>query len=213
MDEYFSFMMARMSDAELLPYITNPEKYTYNAVHTAIAELQKRGRHFDEAEIAAIEARIPAPAEEPPVINMEPYKPANQEATINNEVKERLYSPLSIFIFSLLFTPIAGATLLAMNLKERKAKNMLIAAGIGYTLLSSVVLSLLMGSAPRMMNFASLLLSAVAGFVLVGPVWNKYIGKDTRYTPRPAWVPLIVCLLIAVAIAMVALNAGMPLPK
>lgn len=56
--------MAHKSDAELMLYIDNAERYTQEAVSAAIAELQKRGKEISTAEAAAISARIQARHEE-----------------------------------------------------------------------------------------------------------------------------------------------------
>lgn len=134
--------MAHKSDAELMLYINNAERYTQEAVSAAIAELQKRGKEISTAEAAAISARIESRQQE--LIQQEKrsfefISPWNNENIVEDERAPQLYSPRAIYIFSILFSLVAGSILLAMNVKDKKARWPIIVYGIAYTVLAMII--------------------------------------------------------------------------
>ena len=101
------------------------------------------------------------------------------------------YSQTAIWAFSVIFTVVFGAVLLASNLTDKKAKWTVIGFGALYTAIAATLLYQL----PRN---TGLTLAANAGgaLILTEFFWNKYVGAATQFRTKPIWKPLIISLII-----------------
>ena len=192
--------MALKSDADLMQYIDKAERYTQEAVYAAIAELQKRGRHFEAEEIATINNRIQIRQQE--LASQErqgSFVTGHLGSITEDKSAPLLYSSSAIYAFSIFFSLIAGATLLAINIKDKKIKRILIASSIAYYILINIALLYI----PRRNNSGlGFIVNGLGAVLMMQLFWNKYIGKDTEYRPKPIWKPLIICILIFIPIVI-----------
>lgn len=189
--------MALKSDDDLMLYIDNAEKYTPEAVHAAIAELQKRGKHFEVEEISAIDNRVAARQQELALQEAQGSFSGRLGSITEDQNAPLLYSSRAIYAFSIFFSLIAGAALLAINIRDKKIKRILIASSIGYYILINIALLYI----PRSNNTGlGFIINGLGSVLMMQIFWNKYIGKDTEYRPKPIWKPLIICIIIFVPI-------------
>lgn len=115
-----------------------------------------------------------------------------------NSPEPELYSKRAIIGFSVLMTVLVGAILLASNIQDRKAKWTVLAAGFGYTAIAFMISNKydLNSNFTLPINFAG-------AYFMTTFFWDKYLGKDFRFKPKPIWTPLIVCAIIVLAIVFV----------
>lgn len=105
----------------------------------------------------------------------------------------QFYSQNAIWAFSIFFTVVFGAVLLASNLNDKKAKWTVLGFGIAYTAISLIVLNLIP------MNTGLTIGVNIGGAIILTQLfWGKFIGKETKFRIKPIWKPLIISLLIMV---------------
>ncbi|HEV7232277.1 MAG TPA: hypothetical protein VGO45_13160 [Bacteroidia bacterium] len=198
----YTNLMASKSDQELNNFINLGSKFYPPEIQAAIAEMQKRGRIFSEAELAAL-LRVEQTA--PPVPEKPAARPSASLFDLNKNVVEdeqapAFYSQRAIRIFSIFFSVLFGAALLASNLHSLKSKKGMwevIGFGLVFTGLQIWILSML----PRSTAFT--VGTCLAGVMLMNYLfWNKYIGADTQYRAKPIWKPLIIGILITLPIIL-----------
>jgi len=200
--------MALKSDEDLMLYITNAERYTPEAVNAAIAELQKRGKHFEAEEIAALNDRVQIRQQELALQESQgSFGIGHPGIVTEDETAPLLYSSRAILTFSVFFSLLAGAILLAINIKDKKAKRVLIVSVIAYFIAINIILSFI----PHKNNYGTgLIVNGIGSMLMMHFFWSKYIGKDTEYRARPIWVPLIICILICIPLYCFALSLQHP---
>ncbi|MGB8704817.1 MAG: hypothetical protein WCD31_07295 [Gillisia sp.] len=132
-----------------------------------------------------------------------------EQPEIENQNEEQplpeLYSKYVIIGFSVFFSTIFGAVLLMSNLKrvnEPKGRKAVLFFGIGYMLLSGVIVSLLM-------NNIAIILNVVGAAILNEYFWNKYIGKETDFEKRSWGRAFGISVLVVIPFVLLALNYGM----
>tara|TARA_B110000503_G_C7081923_1_gene385549 strand:- start:215 stop:802 length:588 start_codon:yes stop_codon:yes gene_type:complete len=179
--------MSKKSDQELEDIIQEKSEYTEEALQAAIWELENR--NLIQKDEIILEETIPV-----------------QEAQVSEKVNEKsesafeelekpiLYSKKAIQGFTIFFSPIFGAVLLMSNLKavnKLKARSQVLVFGIGYTLLSVVILDYL----PK--NFLITLVFNLIGYVILTEFfWNNNLGKELQHTKKQIKKPLIISILI-----------------
>jgi hypothetical protein len=210
----FERLMTTLSDKELQGYLSNTSKYIPEAIEAALAEMQKRGRVFSEAELSALHMEINLRKEVVPIINEVP-------ATLNPLWKKVVpvddpnapvfYSERAIYLFSIFFNVLFGTILSAINFSKTEQKKgvfEVIAFGIGYTALMLAVLT----QFPR--NSILIIVFNVTGAMILQLFWNKYIGRGVQYHARPIWVPLVIGLILVVLMLMsIFPNGEIPAPN
>lgn len=187
-------VMNGKSQEGLVDYLDNFQKYTPEAIRTAVDELKRRGRLFSEAELEEINQKIEKST-----------KAENEEGTLfapNNAWKQNvvtdskdplLYSKGAITGFSLFFSTVFGAVLLSSNINDTKGKWIVIGFGAVYTTVSIIILNLIPPN-----TFYVLLLNTAGGLGLTSTFWDKFVGKETKYRAKPIWKPLIISILITI---------------
>lgn len=117
----------------------------------------------------------------------------------------RIYSSVVILCFSILFAPIFGGVLLALNLFRTDRKR----EGIGVLLLSilyEAVVLWLVNLPEEPMTSLTYLLNIAGGAILAKAVFPNYFPEERVFPKRKIWAPLIVSILITVPflLAMIA---------
>lgn len=195
MEDSFKSYMANRSETELENYLINTKNFTPEAVSAAIAELEVRGRVFQDEELADVKAIINQKLEARSKLEQENYTGNNSSPgySKSNDMPE-YYSNRAVYFFSIFFSVIFGAVLLAVNIKDNKtARWNIIGFGILYTVIALVVLNVF-----AITSIWSILINAIGGSILAGYFWNKYLGSSIKYQTKPIWKPLLISLLITI---------------
>lgn len=112
-------VLRKLSNLELEGYLKEGNRFVPEAVQAAFEILEERGRVFSEQEKTAVQQLIQHKKEE------EEAKHAKEVEVWKDHITEdpdaiRLYSRMTIFVSSVLFSTIPGAILLALNLVKLK---------------------------------------------------------------------------------------------
>jgi uncharacterized membrane protein YdcZ (DUF606 family) len=198
MNDDFKLRAALKSDEELHNCINNREKYLPETVEAAIEELQKRGTAFSEEELKVITEDMQARrdhaksgAKSSGIFNRN-----DKDFQVEDPEAPLLYSKGVIFGFSILFSVLFGAIMLAINIsktKNRQKTIWVVLFGVVYVI-ASVLLAQNSGST------FSFLLIILGAYLLEALFWNRYIGNSTLYRARPFKIPLIIGLCIYIPI-------------
>ncbi|WP_046244444.1 hypothetical protein [Hymenobacter terrenus] len=196
MEDYAAKMLLK-SDAALREYVTGHVQYREAAVLAALDELRRRGQPAPEE--AALrpgleEAARAQRAQEEAAEAERRRAIATADLTVDEATGPALYSPVTIVLFSIPFTLLAGGTLLALNLwrLDRKRALLGLILFVGVYLLVGVLA--LQWALPRyglsswygpMFNFPAIL-------VYVLWFWPRYVGTG-NYRSRSWLLPLLVC--------------------
>lgn len=197
MDAYYATKMAAKTDTELLEYFHNHDKYVAEAVLAAVTELQKRGRIFTEAELATLEAEQQAVKQ----AVAETAASEEEEVLAPDQERPRFYTPGAIFGFSIFFSLIFGAALLAINIRQtgnRKGGWVVIAFSLLYMLVEVVVLWQIKRSSGMSLAF-----NLVGALILNYYFWPKYIGTQLDYEPKPIWRALFISILVVLPLLII----------
>ncbi len=196
MDPYYANKMATKTELELLEYFNNHHKYVPVAVLAAVAELQKRGRLFTEAELATLEPERQAVKQ---AAQAEAAVEAEAETEETGEVS-RLYTPNAIVGFSIFFSLLFGAMLLATNIREmnnRKGSWVVIGFSIVYMAIEVTLFQLYQSST------LTLGLNLIGALILNFYFWPKYIGLEQDYEAKPIWRALLISILIILPLIVI----------
>lgn len=198
----FQTKMSAKTNSELLDIIENRQKYIPDAINAAVAELQGRGHILTTDEIESIQSDIALKTEEQKVENASQYTYSDDMAIFPDNDWPVYYSKRAINNFSIFFTTIFGAVLLAINLKgNRLGAIAVVAFGIVYNGLSFYALNLF----PERNSFLTIVVNGIGGIILTKLFWPKYIGDEIKYKARSIWVPLIISITITVFMILLIL--------
>ena len=206
MEDYAAKMLPK-TDAALREYVTGHAQYREAAVLAALDELRRRGqpapeeaalrpgletgaaaqRTLDEA--AEIKSRL---APRPTPTGADPTAEAAEA-----EAGPALYSPVTIVLFSIPFTLLAGGTLLGLNLWRLDRKRALLGLVLfvgAYLLAGALVLSWALPRYGLSPWYGPLFnLPAILAYVLW--FWPRHVGT-TNYRSRSWFLPLLVCFAL-----------------
>lgn len=183
--------MIKRSDAELMEYINNFDKYTPEALIAVVNELKSRGQSISDEELRMINDKVEKSKKEEEEEKIEKSSKSLIKNVVTDPDAPLLYSQVAILMFSTIFTTIFGAILLALNIKDTKKKLKVIGIGIIFTTFAILISNLV----PHP-TILTMLANGVGGYLLVTEFWNKYIGSGTKYRTKPIWIPLIISLII-----------------
>nr|WP_315029762.1 hypothetical protein [uncultured Chryseobacterium sp.] len=112
-------VLRKLSDSELEKYLKEGNRFVPEAVQTAFEILEERGRIFTEQEKLNVQQLIQNKKEE------EEAKSAEEKELWKDHITEdpnaiKLYSIMTVFVSSILFSTIPGAILLSLNLIKLK---------------------------------------------------------------------------------------------
>lgn len=203
MEINFEELMTKKSEEGLNDYLKNVDKYLPEAIYAAINELKKRGRNFTDQELQLIQEKIQNKIAAQKKENEAAKSPAWDKNKVTDKSALEFYTQKAIWGFSIFFSVICGAVLLASNTDNRKAKWTVIGFGILYTIVAIFLLNFL----PRNAGL-TLAVNGGGSYLLTLLFWDKYLGKDTRYRERSIWKPLIICLLIFIPLIALIIYGG-----
>ncbi|GAB3861077.1 hypothetical protein GCM10028822_40000 [Hymenobacter terrigena] len=202
MEDYAAKMLLK-TDAALREYVTGHVQYREAAVLAALDELRRRGQPAPEEEAlrpsleagAAAQRTIDEAAE----AAQERARPADTfDATEPDETAPALYSPVTIVLFSIPFTLLAGGVLLGLNLWRLDRKRALLSLVIfivAYLLAGMLALSWALPRFGLSPWYGPLFnLPAILAYVLW--FWPRYVGQPV-YRNRSWLPPLLVCFALA----------------
>lgn len=112
-------VLRKLSDQELEGYLKEGNRFVPEAVQIAFEILEERGRTFSEIEKTAVQQLIQHKKEEEEAKHTEEVETWKDHITQDSKAI-RLYSRMTIFVSSVLFSTIPGAILLALNLIRLK---------------------------------------------------------------------------------------------
>ncbi len=204
----FVKLMPSKSDEGLQEYIDNRQKYSPIAIYAAIDELKKRGRTFTDEEFTQIVNDIEKQQE---ISKQRVVESDNSLSKMNKNVVDdpsapEYYSERAIYTFSIFFSVLFGSILMAMNINRTEKKNSSwtsVLFGLVYTGLQMWGLSYV----PRTTGLTVGV--SIGGALLLNHFFfKKYIGKDTKYSARPIWTPLIIALVITFPLLYIIIVYG-----
>ncbi|MGI4741846.1 MAG: hypothetical protein ACRYG7_42320 [Janthinobacterium lividum] len=197
--EDYAAKMALKPDAALHEYVAGHAQYREEAVLAALDELRRRGQPAPEE--ATLRPQLEAAVQQ----QVAALPPAALVAAIPGPEAEQpaLYTPGVIVLFSVLFTIISGAVLLAVNLrrlKQPKALWGLVAFVTVYFIGEVVLVNVLMKHNTLNPLLLSLInLPAILAYVLW--FWPRYVGTN-QFQSRSWLVPLLICFIIVLALQL-----------
>jgi len=192
--EDYAAKMALKPDAALRDYVTGHAQYREEAVLAALDELRRRGQPAPEdASLrpgleAVVQEQARAAALAPP--------PAEEEEL------PRLYSPAGIVVMSAMVSVVAGAVLLALNMRMMKRGKAVIglAAFVLVYLLGRVLLVNWLSEQQMMTPYAFIIdLPIIVAYIWW--FWPRYVGTY-QFQPRNWLLPLGACFLLVTAFYM-----------
>jgi hypothetical protein len=204
MEDYAAKMLLK-SDVALREYVTGYVQYREAAVLAAFDELRRRGQPASEEaalrpslEVAAAAQRARDEAAE---AERRQAAAAKADPAELAETGPALYSPVTIVLFSIPFTFLAGGVMLALNLwrlDRKRALLGLVAFIVAYLLVGMLALQWalprygLSGWYGPMFNFPAIL-------VYVLWFWPRHVGAG-NYRNRSWLLPLLVCFVLVFGI-------------
>ena len=202
MEDYAAKMLLK-TDAALREYVTGHVQYREAAVLAALDELRRRDQPApEEAALrpaleagAAAQRTIDAAAE---AARNETRPPETAVAVEADETAPALYSPVTIVLFSIPFTLLAGGVLLGLNLwrlGRKRALLSLVVFVVAYLLAGVLALSWALPRYGLSPWYGPLFnLPAILAYVLW--FWPRYVGQPV-YRNRSWLPPLLVCFALA----------------
>ncbi|MGN6477940.1 MAG: hypothetical protein ACTHKV_11990 [Flavipsychrobacter sp.] len=187
--------MAGKSEEDLRQYITNASRYQQEAVNAEIEELKLRGLSISEEEQKILHSEIIERSRK----NSIEHFGWSSENIIADENAPLFYSQKAIWIFSTLFSALAGTILLLSNIKRSKDKKgytPVLIFGISYTILS-LFCAMLVNMLTKPSIFPAFILGGLGALILNNIFWKKYLS-DLKYRKRSVLVPTLLCVGICV---------------
>ncbi len=187
MDNPLEKVMAAKTDDELHDILLDIKDYSANEVSSAISELQKRGKYFNELQLDYLKNVI------------------QRKRIDENPDTPWYYSPKAIFTFSVFCSVLYGAILLAINLKERRDKW----ASIGFGL-TFLVFEITLYQVFNLGSSITFLVNAIGGGILAWYFWDKHLGKNIAYKKKSILVSVLIAIAIfALCVILVIFNEDM----
>jgi len=179
------------TDAQLKYYLEHVDKHTPDGVRAALAELKNRNVELPENIEEQTEEKIKL-KESTHYDSLKGWKKITKDIDA-----PEYYSQTAIYMFSILFSVLFGAVMMAVNLKiagKRWGTPILfgLAFTVGFIFLGQVF--------PNPSTGLSLIVNAVGVAILYQIFWNKHIGKNTQYRAKPIWIPLIIGILLIIPV-------------
>ena len=208
--EDYAAKMALKPDAALREYVTGHLQYREAAVLAALDELRRRGQPAaeDAALRPSLEAVVLAQAEAAKLAQVSLPATAEREANL-----PELYTPVAIMLFSVMFSVVAGAVLLALNLRQLKRQGAVLKLAlfvVGYL----VVKTLLFKYLAEHYKISALLLSVLDLPLILTYVlwfWPRYVNT-VKFQPRSWLMPLAICGGLMLLLGLAARYAMLHIP-
>jgi hypothetical protein len=199
MEDYAAKMLLK-TDAALREYVTGHVQYREAAVLAALDELRRRGQPApEEAELrpSLEEAAAAQRAVEEAAEAERQQATLEADPTASDNTGPALYSPITIVLFSIPFTLLAGGILLGLNLWRLDRKRALLGLVlflVAYLTLGAVALSWALPRYGLSQWYGPLFnLPAILAYVLW--FWPRNVGT-VNYRSRSWLPPLLVCFAL-----------------
>jgi hypothetical protein len=114
-----------------------------------------------------------------------------KENIVEDPETPKLFSPQAIFGFSIVYTVLAGAVLLAINARLLKARLWILA----YGLVGAAIPVGLVYLTPAF-SLVYFVVNAVLCFGLVPYLWNKSVGANTKFRVRSVWFLVLILVIL-----------------
>ena len=192
--EDYAAKMALKPDAALRDYVTGHAQYREEAVLAALDELRRRGQPAPEE--TSLRPSLEAAVQE------QAHVAAQTPALVEDEELPRLYSPAGIVVMSAMISVVAGAVLLALNMrmmKRGKAVIGLAAFVLVYIIGRALLLSWL--TERQMMTPYTFIIDLPIIIAYIWWFWPRYVGTY-QFQPRNWLLPLGACFLLLTAFLM-----------
>ena len=200
MEDYAAKMLLK-TDAALREYVTGHAQYREAAVLAALDELRRRGQPAPEEadlrpalQVGAAAQHTLDEAEAARQQAVRPSAPAPAEAEAADESSPALYSPVTIVLFSVPFTFLAGGVLLGLNLWRLGRKRALLGLAlflVAYIFLMYKVLQFVLPTYGLSSWYGPLInLPPILAYVLW--FWPRNVG-GLSYRSRSWLPPLLIC--------------------
>lgn len=209
--EDYAAKMALKPDAALREYVTGYAQYREAAVLAALDELRRRGQPAPEESALrpALEAAVQAQAEAAKVAQL------SASATLERDDANlpALYTPVAIMLFSVMFSVVAGAVLLALNLRQLKRQGAVLKLVLfvgAYLVLKTLLFKYLSDH----YKISALLLSVLDLPLILTYVlwfWPRYVNT-TQFQPRSWLLPLAICGGLMLLLGLAARYAVLHMP-
>jgi hypothetical protein len=203
MEDYAAKMLLK-TDAALREYVTGHVQYREAAVLAALDELRRRGQPVPED--AALRPGLEQAASAQRILD-EAAEAERQQAAVAADPElavadgPALYSPVTIVLFSIPFTLLAGGAMLGLNLWRLDRKRALLGLVLfigAYMLLGVVALQWALPRFGLRAWYGPLFnLPAILAYVLW--FWPRNVGTTT-YRSRSWLPPLLVCFVLVFGI-------------
>ena len=200
MEDYAAKMLLK-TDAALREYVTGHAQYREAAVLAALDELRRRGQPAPEEadlrpalQVGAAAQHTLDEAEAARQQAVRPSAPTPAEAEAADESSPALYSPVTIVLFSVPFTFLAGGVLLGLNLWRLGRKRALLGLVlflVAYIFLIYKVLQFVLPTYGLSSWYGPLInLPPILAYVLW--FWPRNVG-GLSYRSRSWLPPLLIC--------------------
>jgi hypothetical protein len=194
--------LRRLPEDRLREYILNPEDFHEDAILAAIWELGRR-RPLSEDEIR-LESEINQKLNQ------------NNQGTIESPLLESkvieisvptLYSVVSIMVFSVLFSVIAGGIMMFVNFRRtgHKAESFKV---LGFSLLFTLVSVIILSFAGSTSPVISVILNILGGYLIEQLFWNRVLGPGFLFYKQEVWTALLVALLAISPLVWFLIQSG-----
>ncbi|KYG81874.1 hypothetical protein EV198_2476 [Roseivirga ehrenbergii] len=188
MENSFSHKMATKSTEELETILKNKRDYQEDAILAAIWELENRGAETSQKIGEEITTEI--------------TKKKEQKKRVSNYTTDpnapELYPWWSIGVISVLFTPLIGGIMMAMNFKKANIKKQIpivLAFSILFTVMVAFIVNYVRTEYNSTANWANIL-NLIGAAILSEYFWKQKIGNDFEYRKRSPMIPFIISIAI-----------------
>jgi hypothetical protein len=189
----FESLLSKKTVEELMEYIDDFERYAPWALTAVVNELKARETVLHDEELNSLYERIEKKKEIEEEQTLFGSKESMKKYVVTDPNAPLLYSKSAVSLFSLFFTVIFGAILLALNIENKINKVKVIVVGVLFT-----TLAILIGNLVPHSSFYVYAINGIGGYVLSTEFWNKYLGRETKYRKKPIWIPLLISIIISV---------------
>lgn len=186
--EDYAAKMALKPYADLRAYVTGHAQYREDAVLAALDELRRRGQPAPEDD----DLRPTLEA----VVQEQARQAAQQPAPVEEEELPRLYSPAGIVVMSAMVSVVAGAVLLALNMRMMKrGKAVLGLAAFVLVYMVGRMLLITWLARNNMMTPFTFIIDLPIIFAYIWWFWPRYVGTY-QFQARNWLLPLGACILL-----------------
>ncbi len=127
-----------------------------------------------------------------------------QNSNNNSNHLPKLYSKNAIWFFSIFFSLVAGTLMMHANLKQlgntKKATQVLI-FGLCFILLQGSTI-LFLSEITEHSQVVALVFTFIGTALMYYLFWEQTIPKDQEFSPRPTFIPMLICLMIMIGVLL-----------